>query len=563
MLAPLCYPMPLVKPAVGEAPGKHKTPILFGRKVASGRLRPLGAVLACLGVAGFAFVLYLRTLAPGVLHYDRPAMLDSAMFQAQAATLGITHPTGYPTYTLLAHLFTYLPFGDAAYLVNLFSAVVGAIAVALLFLVGYRLSGSVIAAAVGSLAFAVGDTYWSQAVIAEVYTLNVLFICLVLLVLLLWRDSGKDRYLLGAAFLMGLSLTHHLTSGLLLPAAALFVAFVNPRKLLEWRLVLEGAGLFLVGLLPYLYLPVRASMDPPMNEADPSSLARFWELVSGGELTGVFGQYGPATIPLRLSYFGTYMADEFHLALLALAAVGVVVALFEYRAVAVLLGTLFVGWLAYAVEYEIFDFFLYFIPPYLIIALFMTLGAGAILHGIDSLVSDNPLVLRVVVVLLFAAPLFYFAVSDVRADYRFVDKSQDTKGRAIIEAVAEKAAPNSTVLHHRSSLWYMAVVERRRQDLTLVGAWYPSWNRYTDIVWPDDIDLATTNIRWGANDYAGVGAAREAAKRGPVYIIDQESAGPQNFRMAGFYFVRVEKGLLYELVPEGRQPYTSPEEQRD
>ena len=82
--------------------------------------RPLAVALACLGVVGFAFVLYLRTLAPGVLHYDRPAMLDSAMFQAQLSTLGITHPTGYPTYTMLGHLFTYLPVGDEAYRVNLF-----------------------------------------------------------------------------------------------------------------------------------------------------------------------------------------------------------------------------------------------------------------------------------------------------------------------------------------------------------------------------------------------------------------------------------------------------------
>ena len=58
-------------------------------------------------------------------------------------------------------------------------------------------------------------------------------------------------------------------------------------------------------------------------------------------------------------------------------------------------------------------------------------------------------------------------------------------------------------------------------------------------------------------------AARQAAKKGPVYIIDQESAGPQHFRDAGFYFVRVEKGLLYELVPPGGKPYTSIEEQQD
>ena len=45
------------------------------------------------------------------------------------ALLGITHPTGYPTYLMLTHLFTYLPFGDPAYRVNLGSAVYAALAV--------------------------------------------------------------------------------------------------------------------------------------------------------------------------------------------------------------------------------------------------------------------------------------------------------------------------------------------------------------------------------------------------------------------------------------------------
>jgi membrane-bound metal-dependent hydrolase YbcI (DUF457 family) len=65
----------------------------------------------------------------------------------------------------------------------------------------------------GALAFGVGVTLWSQAVIAEVYTLNALFVALTLLALLLWRERRKDRYFLLSAFLVGLSLTNHLTSG--------------------------------------------------------------------------------------------------------------------------------------------------------------------------------------------------------------------------------------------------------------------------------------------------------------------------------------------------------------
>ena len=82
----------------------------------------LGAALAGVGVAVFVFVLYLRTLAPTILPYDSPDLLDVPMLQMQVCVLGMTHPTGYPSYLMSSHLFTYLPFGDCAYRANLASA---------------------------------------------------------------------------------------------------------------------------------------------------------------------------------------------------------------------------------------------------------------------------------------------------------------------------------------------------------------------------------------------------------------------------------------------------------
>jgi small-conductance mechanosensitive channel len=135
-------------------------------------------VLAGTCVTVFIFVLYLRTLAPTVLYYERPILLDSVMYQVQAIVLGITGPTGEPSWTMLTHLFTYLPFGDPGYSVNLASAVYGALAVAMLFVAGWLLTRRVAAAAVGALAFGLGESFWSQAVIAEIYTLNALLILL-------------------------------------------------------------------------------------------------------------------------------------------------------------------------------------------------------------------------------------------------------------------------------------------------------------------------------------------------------------------------------------------------
>ena len=542
---------------VGREAAKKNQPGL-SRRLAPYAYR-LDGLVAALGVAGFAFVLYLGTLAPTVLYYERPELIDAAMLQVHSYVLGITQPTGYPTWTMLAHLFTYLPFGDPAYRVNLASAVFGATAVFLLFFAGWRLSGRIWAVAAGSLAFAVGNIFWSQAVIAEVYTLNTLFVAAIVFVLLLWRDKRRDRYLLAAAFLMGLSLTNHVTSGLLLPTAALFILAVDRWKLLDWRLVLGGAGLFVLGLAPYLYLPVRALIGPPVYEADPSSFARFFELVASREFGIRFGTFGPDEYLSRLVSFWGYLLEEFHPGLLLVAAVGVVVMLLKDRAGALLIGIPFLGWLVYAVGYDIFDYFIYFIPSYLMLALFVAVGAATVLEGAERLVARTPPPWQTATPVLVSIALLYLAVADVGEDYSLEDRSEDLTGRRIVEAIAEKTAPDATVLHHRSPLPYMILVEERRADLTLVSPWYPAPNPMR--VWavrstPDDEYPAAKSV--GSN---GVADARVAARKGPVYALGS-SIDFCNFQNTGFSVVRVEGDLLYEIVPPGSAAYTSPEEQQ-
>lgn len=307
-----------------------------GRTAFSARVGGVAGLLAALA----AFVLYLRTLAPTVLYYDYPDMRDLTALQVKAYLLGIPDVTGYPTYAMLTHLFTYLPFGDPAYRVNLASTVFGAATVFLFYLVCRRLTGR-ISPSLAALLFALSKTFWSQAVIAEVYTLNTLFVAAIVLVLLVWRDERRDLYLLLAAFLMGLSLTHHLTSGLLLPAGLLFVLLVDRSRLLQRRLIFGGAGLFLLGLLPYLYLPVRASMeatsravlvDPTLVVQDPSTFGGFFDLLTGGDFRGAMFAFEPAELPERFVYYLGYLSEQFHPGFLAVALLGVAYLLAKDRA---------------------------------------------------------------------------------------------------------------------------------------------------------------------------------------------------------------------------------------
>jgi 4-amino-4-deoxy-L-arabinose transferase-like glycosyltransferase len=483
------------------------------------------------GAAVLSLVLYVQTLAPTVLYYDPRGLYDSVTLQVQAYLLGVPNPTGYPTYLMLTHLFTYLPFGDVAYRVNLASGVFAAVAVFLLYAVLRRLTGRVAPAVAGALLFGVSRAFWSQAVVTEVYTLNALFICLVLLVLLVWRRERTDGWLLLAAFLMGLSLSHHMTSGLLIPAGLLFVGLVEWHALLRWRLVLKGAGLFCVGLLPYLYLPIRARMDPPLNESDPSTWENFWILVSGSRFEERMFAFGPDELPGRFELYAELLVAQFHPAFLLMAALGALYLLLKDRPALAMFGLLYAGWLVYAVEYDIKDFYLYFIPTYLVICAFVGAGLWAVLDAAGAVTRRLPRMGRTAAVAVLSALMILAPLYGVGETYRAVDRSRDYTGRETIEAVAEGTERGSTVLHNGSALWYMSLVEGRRTDLRLIDPFEPGG--------------------WTAKSREWVVASEKYLREGRVYVVFPGATETLNeglFEKAGYDLVEDESGAFYEVV---------------
>ena len=514
-------------------------------------------------MAIFVGILYVGTLAPTVLPYGAPDTLDSPMLQAEVSVLGVGHPTGYSTYMMLTHLFTYLPFGDPAYRVNLASAVYGVAAVFAVYLAGMRFGGRAVAAAAGTLAFGLSGAFWSQAVIAEVYTFEALFVALVILFVLVWRDRRDDRYLLLCAFLIALSLTHHLTNILLVPAALAFVYFTDRRVFSRTVLILKGAGLFLLGLLPLLYLPIRALMHAPLNEADPSTPWRFLLLVTGGSFLAESSEKGrhcsPSSLALadpstKLQLLGDHLLGQYPLFLIVVGTLAAFYLLFTDRATAVLLGALFFGCLVQAAVYlqlGIEDFYVFLIPAFLAFGLGISAGLAALLRVAESLAIGSTA--RSILLVTLSALMLVVPLSGVRDSYAAHDRSGDYGGRKKIEAVAVHVEEGATVLHHRSPLWYMVLVERRRRDLTLTDPFCTSWDRHSDVVWPDQISAAEAADRYGTADTTGVESAREHAQTAPVYLLANDRARLEVFRDAGFDVVPVGKApLLYELVPRRR-----------
>jgi hypothetical protein len=153
---------------------------------------------------------------------------------------------------------------------------------------------------------------------------------------------------------------------------------------------------------------------------------------------------------------------------------------------------------------------------------------------------------------VLSALVLFVPLLGLRDSYAAHDRSEDYGGRGAIEAVAGNVEKGATVLHHRSPLWYMVLVEGRRRDLTLIDPFCTSWDRHTDVVWPEEISAAGAADRYGTGDTTGVEAARRAARAGPVYLLANGRARLDSFRKAGFEVVPVgEDPLLYELVLRG------------
>src|SRR3989344_1035876 len=266
-----------------------------------------------------SLTLYIFTLAPTI------TMEDSAEFVTAAATLGIPHPPGFPLFVLLGKLFTLIPFGEIAWRVNLLSAVFGAATVSMLFVLLRLVGINRLIAVSAALLLGFSKLFWSQSLIAEVYTLNDFFVVTLILILVWWRKTDNDSLLLWFAFVYGLSLTNHTMLGLFGPVFLLYALIVKPGLLGRIKTVILTIGLFVLGLSVYTYLPLRASQQPNLNFGNPNTPARFLAHVT----RAVYHDFEPLTnlyskVALFLDFFlGIY--QQFFLPALLLSLAGVAI----------------------------------------------------------------------------------------------------------------------------------------------------------------------------------------------------------------------------------------------
>ena len=234
-----CSSLPVMYPALHTSRPHSRTDLL---------------IATLIGISALA--LYIRTLAPSLLWGD------SAEFQTLSYTLGMTHPSGYMTQIMFGKLFTYLPVGNIAYRVNLMSAFFGALAVAETCLIVRLLGGWHVAALSASILLTLTEGFWWRALLAESYAPAAGMLATVWLLVLLWKNTDRPRYLFLAGLAGGLSLGIHST--VVMTAASVLVFMVLTVHRREAWLAAGAGGLLGAGLTFDFFLYLDQN-DPPSS----------------------------------------------------------------------------------------------------------------------------------------------------------------------------------------------------------------------------------------------------------------------------------------------------------
>ncbi|MEZ5082035.1 MAG: DUF2723 domain-containing protein [Bacteroidales bacterium] len=435
-----------------------------------------------------SFVVYVLTLAPSVTFEDSGELITAAVH------LGVPHEPGYPLYTMLGKLFSWLPVGDMAYRLNLMSAFFSSLAAILVcrstILIIESLSRNdldslqirIIKYCIGlfaALVFAFSFENWEQSVITEVYGLHMFFVGLFVMLVVLWSQKltmlEKEKYFYTIAFSTGLSLTNHSTALLFIPVFVLYVLIVDYTFLLNLKRIGRGILAGVLGLLPLLYLPLASLRDPVLDWGNPETFTNFIRTISRHQYTEL-AQTSEKFLNGLQFYFGKLLLDQWFSFLLLLL-IPASIDLYKHNRKILYFSLLFllfyVPVTTYLTDFEVVGKGFYFnlnrllvtvfyIPSYLMISVLMGIG---IFYVIGLLKNTNQKfgMLGVFMILPFIV---------LTMNYKTVDMSKFTYPTTYLNNLFNVVTKDALVLTQIDYFYFPAmyyqVVEGNRTDVTVL-----------------------------------------------------------------------------------------------
>lgn len=294
----------------------------------------------------FTLILYWITLAPTVLWGDDAELQRLAILNTPQGGV-----RSYRLWISFAHLFTQLPFGDLAWRVNLSSAVFAAITIGVVFYIMCLLNLPIVIAWAGSLTLAISHTFWLHAVRAEVYSLFLLVLVIIVALLLKWHKSPTKTHLLYLGLLLiGLALATHLLIITFFPA--IFYLIVATKKKNSNQIYMLSVCATMLGLFLYLF----------MNGGNGAQL-NVMQMISNILKINV------RPVVLWIGFFGYQF-----LFLMLIGIWGLIRYWVDDRILFWFLATAFWGNVIFALSFQVPDQYVFYLPSYLIFVFYIAKG---------------------------------------------------------------------------------------------------------------------------------------------------------------------------------------------
>lgn len=219
------------------------------------------------GVFTIALITYWLTVEPTASFWDAGEYITTA------SNLEVGHPPGAPLYQILGAFFSIFAMGATkiALTINLMSVFASAFTILFMFWSLTILLSNIVSknkeldannqiailgsAVIGSLSFAFTDSFWFNAVEAEVYAMATTIMSALFYVALRWeRDMNTprgDRWVILIAFIIGLSFGVHFLGLLTIPAIGFLYFFKNYKTVTVKNFLI--ANVVMVAILFFIF----------------------------------------------------------------------------------------------------------------------------------------------------------------------------------------------------------------------------------------------------------------------------------------------------------------------
>ena len=371
---------------------------------------------------------------------------DAGDLVTAAITGSTAHPPGYPLYSLLGYILSFIPISTPAWRVGLLSSLAAAGTLTVVYYIIVKITKdklpSIIAAAT------LGSTYlfWLYGIVPEVFALNALLMSLLLYISFWFSEEPTVKKLYGIAVLIGLGLAHHHIIVFSLPAVFYFLW--QQRKFAQhttWKQKGTMIGFLFLGILPYSWAIIAGLRTAPLTWSDPVTVENFLRLVSradyGSFQSGTtFGQNIQTRLLQWPAMFDLYVQDFTYFGL-ALFLIGIVSMFRKARTACLgfILGFVFTGPLyffyasyLFTTAFHIATAERFLIPSYVFIIVFIGYGMHAILEAARK---RSKVVQWIVMLMIVLLPLSLLYTNYPKLSILKYDQTGEQFGRDLLDSI--------------------------------------------------------------------------------------------------------------------------------